>query len=120
MKYRDGFKKGSLELLVLTILSDKDCYGYEISQLLKERSNHIISVPEGSLYPALYKLEENEYISKEKKLVGRRRERIYYHLEDSGRSALKEMEQAYQEISEGIASILNWEETDEQRSQTLS
>lgn len=120
MKYRDGFKKGSLELLILTILSEKDCYGYEISQLLKERSNRIISVPEGSLYPALYKLEENEYISKEKKLVGRRRERIYYHLEETGVAALREMEKAYQEISEGIASILSWEEQHGQSSKTVS
>lgn len=120
MKYQDSFKKGSLELLILTILSKKDCYGYEISQLLKEHSRRIISVPEGSLYPALYKLEEKGFISQEKKLVGRRRERIYYHLEDMGCTAHQEMSQAYREIAEGIDSILNWEEVHGQNSKTVS
>ncbi len=110
MKYRDGFKKGSLELLILKILSEKDCYGYEITQLLKEHSKGAISVPEGSLYPALYKLEENGYVSNKKVLIGRRRERVYYHLEPSGQDYLQEITVAYWEVADGISSILNWKE----------
>lgn len=120
MKYQDGFKKGSLDLLILTILSKKDCYGYEICQLLKEHSQRIISVPEGSLYPALYKLEARGFVSQKKKLVGRRRERIYYHLEKAGNYAMLEMVNAYHEVSKGIAAILNWEEMHEQNSQAVS
>lgn len=45
-------------MLALKILSEKDCYGYELCQLMNERSNGIIVVPEGSLYPALYKLAD--------------------------------------------------------------
>ncbi len=120
MKYRDGFKKGSIELLVLTILKGSDCYGYEITQLLKEHSKGAVRVPEGSLYPALYKLEELGYITKEKRLVGKRRERVYYHLEAKGRDALTDMTQAYWEIADGIASILNWETENERIHRSIS
>lgn len=58
MDRRDNFKKGSIEMLALKILSEKDCYGYELCQLMNERFNGIIVVPEGSLYPALYKLAD--------------------------------------------------------------
>lgn len=109
MKYKDGFKKGSLELLILSILSEKDCYGYEISQLLKEYSKGAIRVPEGSLYPMLYKLEGNGYITNEKRLVGKRRERVYYHIEEKGQAALSEMIDAYWQVADGISSILNRE-----------
>lgn len=108
MRYRDGFKKGSLELLILNILSIKDCYGYEITQLLKEHSNGTIIVPEGSLYPALYKLEEAKLVTKERRLVGKRRERVYYHLEDAGFEAMRDMVDAYWEIAGGISSLLKW------------
>ena len=49
MDRRDNFKKGSIEMLALKILSEKDCYGYELCQLMKERSGGVIAVPEGSL-----------------------------------------------------------------------
>ena len=58
MDRRDNFKKGSIEMLALKLLSEKDCYGYELCQLMQERSDNIINVPEGSLYPALYKLAD--------------------------------------------------------------
>ena len=108
MKYQDSFKKGSLEMLFLKILAEQDCYGYQLSQLLKERSGGVISVPEGSMYPALYKLVDNGYITDEKIKIGVRRERVYYHLTDSGRQYLSELIIAYQEVAEGIAAILNW------------
>lgn len=108
MDRRDNFKKGSIEMLALKILSEKDCYGYELCQLMNERSNGIIVVPEGSLYPALYKLADRNYISSYEKQVGIRRKRTYYHMESQGLSYLYELIDAYTEISNGITSILNW------------
>lgn len=110
MTNQDSFKKGSLEMLLLKLLENKDCYGYELSQLLKERSNNIISVPEGSMYPALYRLVDNGYISNKKVKIGVRRERVYYHLEDAGKKYLSELLCAYYEVANGISSILTWEE----------
>lgn len=108
MRYRDGFKKGCLELIILQVLSVKDCYGYELGQLIIEKSNGTVNFPEGSLYPCLYKLEQMKMISSDKRLVGKRRERVYYHIEDVGRKALDEMKTAYKDISSGIEQILQW------------
>ena len=54
MDRRDNFKKGSIEMLALKILSEKDCYGYELCQLMNERSNGIIVVPEGIARPFIF------------------------------------------------------------------
>ncbi len=110
MTYQDSFKKGSLEMLLLKLLENQDCYGYELSQLLKERSNNIISVPEGSMYPALYRLVDNGYISSKKVKIGVRRERVYYHLEDAGKKYLSDLLCAYHEVAAGISAILTWED----------
>ena len=110
MDRRDNFKKGSIEMLALKILSEKDCYGYELCQLMKERSGGVIAVPEGSLYPALYKLTDKDYISSYEKQVGVRRKRTYYHMEPQAQSYLNELVTAYYEVSGGITAVLNWEE----------
>ena len=113
MKNQDGFKKGSLEMLLLKLLEQKDCYGYELTQKLKQQSNGVITVPEGSLYPALYRLVESNYISSAKVKIGVRRERVYYHLEESGKQHLNNLIDGYNEVTAAISSILtSTEETD--------
>ena len=62
-KTKNNFKKGSVEMLMLHILQEADCYGYEIAQNIKERSGGRITVLEGSMYPILYRLEEAGFIS---------------------------------------------------------
>ena len=108
MDRRDNFKKGSIEMLALKLLSEKDCYGYELCQLMQERSDNIINVPEGSLYPALYKLADKNYISSYEIKVAVRRKRTYYHIESEGLIYLNELIEAYTEIANGITSVLNW------------
>ena len=49
MSNQDTFKKGSVELLVLALLQESNLYGYQISQLVKERSGNILTIPEGSM-----------------------------------------------------------------------
>lgn len=110
MAIKDNFKKGSLELIVLTILQERDMYGYEIGQLIQERSKEILIIPEGSLYPAIYRLEEMGNITGRHELVGRRRMRVYYHLEPSGRERLKFLREEYESTCHGIRSI--FEETE--------
>ena len=86
-----------LEMLFLKILSIRDCYGYEITHSIKELTNGKIDIKEGSMYPVLYKFEELGYISSEKKLVGKRMTRIYYHLEPSGKEYLESIYKEYKE-----------------------
>ena len=57
MSIKGSFKKGSLDMLVLALLTSGDKYGYEISQAIGERGSSVLRLPEGSLYPTLYRLE---------------------------------------------------------------
>ena len=108
MDRRDNFKKGSIEMLALKLLSEKDCYGYELCQLMQERSDNIINVPEGSLYPALYKLADKNYISSYEIKVGVRRKRTYYHIETDPPNIQNELKDPKTDIANGITSVLNW------------
>ncbi len=105
---QSNFKKGAVEMLVLHILnSGGDCYGYEISQLIKEVSDGYLYVPEGSLYPALYKLIDKGYITDYKKQVGKRMIRVYYHIEPMGVERLNMLVKEYYATSTCISNILN-------------
>lgn len=108
MKREDTLKRGknNIEMILLSILCDDDYYGYQLTQLVKEYSRQMISIPEGSLYPALYRLEENGYISGQKKSVGKRLERIYYHIEPTGREYLATLITDYNHLNEAIRNIL--------------
>jgi len=68
MDNKSNFRRGSVELLVLHLLNQKDYYGYELSQTIKEQSDSVLNIPVGSLYPALYKLIDSGYIYDYKKL----------------------------------------------------
>lgn len=116
MNDKSNFRRGSIELLVLHLLSQKDCYGYELSQIMKQQTNGIMDIPVGSLYPALYKLIDNGYITDYKKQVGKRLIRVYYHLEDIGRERLDILLNDYNQTKHAIQSILSYtreENTDE-------
>lgn len=91
-----------LEMLFLKILEEKDCYGYEITHSLSERTHGKINVKEGTMYPILYKFEELGYITSEKKLVGKRMTRVYYHLESSGKEYLDKIYLEYKAMIDTI------------------
>ena len=63
MNNKCNFRRGSVELLILHLLSQQDYYGYEISTLIREQTDGYLNIPVGSLYPALYKLIDAGYIS---------------------------------------------------------
>lgn len=98
-----------LDMLLLKLLEVQDCYGYQIVQLLSELSNKTITIKEGTMYPILYRLMENGYISDRKVLVGKRQTRIYYHIEPAGKEYLKELYEEYNCIKSNIDYIMSWE-----------
>ena len=108
MKRDDSFKRGknNIDMILLNILCNGDCYGYQLSQLVREYSGHMLSLPEGSLYPSLYRMEELGYITGKKKLVARRMERIYYHIEPSGREYLNQLIADYEHLNAAIQKIM--------------
>lgn len=108
MNDKSNFRRGSVELLILHLLKQKDCYGYELSQIMKHQTDGVMDIPVGSLYPALYKLIDNGYISDYKKQVGRRMVRVYYHLEDAGQERLDILLKDYNQTKQAIQCILNY------------
>lgn len=104
---RNNFKMGTVEMLVLSLLSQKDLYGYEISLLLKDLSEGSYVVPEGSLYPVLYKLEDKKLITSHAIQTGKRRVRKYYHIEATGLERLDQLLSDYRVIADSIESILS-------------
>lgn len=110
MGISDGLKRGTIELVLLSLLTKKDMYGYEICQQLKEKSNDKYVVTEGSLYPVLYRLIEKGCISDYSERVGKRRTRVYYHIEQSGIDYLNEIKNEYFSMHKGILLLLNEKE----------
>lgn len=109
MSTRNNFKKGSVEMLLLHVLQTKgDCYGYEICQLIKQTSDGYLAFPEGSMYPALYKLIDNQCITDYTKQRGRRAVRVYYHIEEKGKQRLAELKKEYFETNQSIQKVLNF------------
>lgn len=105
MARNDSLRRGNnIEMLILSILSTEDCYGYQLSLLIKDYSQGKISLPEGSLYPALYKLVDNGLISDEKRQVGKRLTRVYYHMEPEGKDYLNQLIEEYNSLHSGIQS----------------
>jgi PadR family transcriptional regulator PadR len=81
-------KRGSIEVLILALLDQRQRHGYEISQLIEERSKGSITFHTASLYPTLYRLEDRGLIEgRWVERAGQRRRR-YYRLTPAGRKAL--------------------------------
>lgn len=106
MVKKSNFKKGSVEMLILTLLNDQTMYGYQISQEISVRSGNIINIPEGSLYPTLYKLLEESFVVDERRLVGKRMSRIYYSITEKGRERLQDLYRDYTQVHKGIKGIM--------------
>ena len=106
-KGRSNFKMGMVEMLVLYLLDKQDLYGYQITSLIEKLSNGKVIVTEGTLYPTLYKLLNKGYISDREVPIGKRRLRVYYHIENSGEQRLLDLLEDYNEITLGITEILN-------------
>lgn len=104
---KDNFKRGTAELLVLHLLQSHDYYGYEITQEFSKKSDGEYTILEGSLYPILYRLVDEGYISDYTETVGKRRVRKYYHLEDKGREYYNEVLNEYTTVTKAIFKILD-------------
>ena len=93
------------DMLILSILKDKDCYGYEITQDIKRLTDGLIDIKEGVLYPCLYKMIDNGYITGRDEFVNRKL-RVYYHVEDSGREYLNRIYDEYTQWENAIDYLL--------------
>ncbi len=101
-----GLKKATIEMMLLKLLSESDMYGYQMTQELKKRSTGIYTLLEGSMYPILYRLSDQEHVSFYEKKVTQRQSRVYYHLEEKGVQYLKQLLSDYEQFLDVISFLL--------------
>ena len=96
---------GTVDLLLLEVLSDGPSYGYEIVQMVTGRSNGYFELKEGSLYPALHRLERQQLLKASwKEAEGRRRK--YYRLTAKGRKGLVARKAEWLDFTAGVNGVL--------------
>jgi PadR family transcriptional regulator PadR len=98
-------KKGSAELLILALLEARPRHGYEISQLIEQRSDGAIQFKVASLYPLLYRLERRGWITGRWVEKAGQRRRRYYRLTRAGRKILAEQRTGWQRFVTAISRI---------------
>lgn len=103
---QNSFRRGVMSLVILSLLKREDMYGYQLVQETERTSGGRLTTQEGSLYPVLYKLLDQGLISDRKVLVGKRMQRVYYHLEPAGEERRKELIQEYEEVTQGVFQII--------------
>jgi PadR family transcriptional regulator PadR len=101
--------QGSLDLLVLKTLSQvRVLHGYGIVLHIQRLSDELLRVEEGSLYPALHRMEQSGWISSEWAMTETNRRAKYYRLTAAGRKQLLEAEKSFEQLVKGIRAILRY------------
>ena len=98
--------KGTLSLLILSLVSRKAMYGYEIAATVHRDTDGAFTWREGSLYPSLHKLQAEGLIAGEWEEKETGRKRRYYHLTKKGREALREKVESWNELARAVGRIL--------------
>lgn len=98
--------KGTLEMIVLEVLQHEPMHGWGITELIERRSEGLLSVNQGSLYPALYRLVARGWVSSEWLITENNRKARYYALTRSGRKQLASQRAQWEKLSRGVNLIL--------------
>src|SRR5262245_8492435 len=100
-----GLLGSAIEMLILEVISQGPSYGYEIAQTVSGRSGGTFEMKEGSLYPALHRLERRKLLrSLWREAEGRRRK--YYELTDAGRAELASRKHSWLRFAAGVNGVL--------------
>ena len=105
MKISKKLLKGSTTMLVLDLLKNQNMYGYEMIKKLKEKSENVFELKEGTLYPILHGLEENGFITSYWDETTTKK-RKYYAITEKGKNQLKEKKEEWKIFSNGINQVL--------------
>jgi transcriptional regulator len=102
--------QGMLDLLIMKILALQSLHGWAISQRLKQVSSDVLQVSDGSLYPALHKLEQEGWIAAEWKTSELGRRAKYYSLTRLGRKQLEKETAQWRRLSSAITQVVSLKE----------
>src|SRR5262247_4702141 len=97
---------GTLDMLVLKVLENGSMHGYAIATRLQQVSKDVLQVEEGSLYPALYRMEQRGWLSSEWAPSDTGRRARFYRLTRSGRGQLKAETESWARLSQAVQAVL--------------
>ena len=103
---KSDLPQGTLDLLVLKVLALGPLHGYAIAQRLQQMSRDVVQVTQGTLYPALHRLENRKFLAAEWKMTETGREAKIYRLTRAGRVHMDREEASWQRLTGAIAAIL--------------
>ena len=106
MKYSKALIKGSTSMLVLSVLSNKDLYGYRIIRELEVQSENAFNMSEGTLYPILHALEKEKCLTSYWQEVDGR-DRKYYQITGKGRKQLAKYQEEWKSFSASVTKVRN-------------
>lgn len=107
-RYEQQMKKGVLDMLIMKLLEQQEKYGYQLIQELKQKSRGTLTLKEGTLYPALYRLEEEGWIqSRWSEANAKEAAKKYYRLTAEGKQTLEEMFLIWKDFSCSVEEIMH-------------
>ena len=110
MNPRSDLPQGTLDLLILKVAALGPVHGYAIAQRLEQVSRHVVQVPQGSLYPALHRLENRGLLAAEWRDTETGREAKFYRLTQRGCAQLKTEAADWERLTTAVAQILGLSE----------
>lgn len=110
MNSKSDLPQGTLDLLILKVVALGPVHGYAIAQRLEQVSLHVVQVPQGSLYPALHRLENRGLLAAEWKDTETGREAKFYRLTKKGRTQLEAEAADWERLTSAVALILRLSE----------
>jgi PadR family transcriptional regulator PadR len=106
---KNDILQGTLVLLILkTLASNKRLHGYAITTHIQDVSAQLLRVEEGSLYPALHRLEQEGWVRAEWGRTEKNREARFYSLTARGRKQLMQEEESWKRLTEGVARVIGY------------
>ena len=105
-KARTDLMQGTLELLILKTLTRDSMHGYGIAQRIHEAADDLLKIEDGSLYPALYRMEERGWITSEWDVSENNRRAKFYKLTKAGRKQLEAETANWDRVSQAISRIM--------------
>jgi PadR family transcriptional regulator PadR len=104
--------QGTLDLLILNVVASGPLHGYAVAQRLRLVSREVVNVTQGTLYPALHRLENRGFLSAEWKLSDTGRDAKFYRLTAKGRAYMATEKESWRRLAQAVAAILKAAESE--------
>jgi PadR family transcriptional regulator, regulatory protein PadR len=107
---KSDLPQGTLDLLILNVVALGPMHGYAIAQRLRQVSRHVVNVTQGTLYPALHRLENRGFLAADWKLSDTGRDAKFYKLTAKGRAHMASETESWRRLAQAVGAILKTSE----------